>query len=272
MKRIACAAIVLAIAAIATIAAQENPLIGSWKLNLARSDFAGQTMALKQVAPDEMEMTAEGQTFRFKLNGEKAPGMFGYTTSWTKTGENTWESVVTVNDKTVSTDTYTLSPDGKTLTLTSKGTKPNGEPFEEKVTYQRAESATTPTGTSGKMGAVGFAGEWKSMEFKTDSPGTLQFEANGEDGLTVKLVEWGSTASAKFDGKDYPASGPTLPAGFTVSMKRISPRSVEIAFKKDGKPVMTNLYTVSTDGKTLTAEERMTGSKRPTTIVFDRVQ
>ena len=57
--------------------------------------------------------------------------------------------------------------------------------------------------------------------------------------------------SAKFDGKDYPATG--LTNADTVSVKRIDANTVETTQKKNGDVVMTVTTKVATDGKTRTS-------------------
>jgi hypothetical protein len=56
---------------------------------------------------------------------------------------------------------------------------------------------------------------------------------------------------AKFDGKDYPATG--LPAGDSVSVKRINADTIQATMKKGGKVMMTVSSVVSKDGKTRTS-------------------
>ena len=60
--------------------------------------------------------------------------------------------------------------------------------------------------------------------------------------------------SAKFDGKDYPATG--IANADTVSVRRIDANTVETKQKKDGKVVMTVTTKVSNDGKTRTSTWR----------------
>ena len=60
--------------------------------------------------------------------------------------------------------------------------------------------------------------------------------------------------SAKFDGKDYPATG--VANADAVSVKRIDANTVETVQKKDGKAVMTITSKVSQDGKTRTSTWR----------------
>lgn len=56
---------------------------------------------------------------------------------------------------------------------------------------------------------------------------------------------------AKFDGKDYPATG--LPVGDAVSVKRVNASTIQVTMKKDRKTVMTVTSVVSQDGKTRTS-------------------
>ena len=76
-------------------------------------------------------------------------------------------------------------------------------------------------------------------------------EATGTDGEGKPThVQY----SAKFDGKDYPATG--IANADTVSVRRIDANTVETKQKKDGKVVMTVTTKVSNDGKTRTSTWR----------------
>ena len=77
--------------------------------------------------------------------------------------------------------------------------------------------------------------------------------------------------SAKFDGKDYPATG--IPNADTVSVKRIGANTVETKQKKDGKVVMTITTKLSEDGKTRTSTWRgknAEGKEVHNVVVFDK--
>jgi hypothetical protein len=76
--------------------------------------------------------------------------------------------------------------------------------------------------------------------------------------------------SIKFDGKDYAAQGPNLPAGYATSNRRLSDRAVELTDKIDGKVLDTQQVEVSTDGKTLTITTHIPGQAKPNIQVFDR--
>ena len=74
----------------------------------------------------------------------------------------------------------------------------------------------------------------------------------------------------KFDGKDYPCTGPTMPKNFVMSVKKTGPRTLEFTEKMDGKVVFGDAFSVSSDGKTLTDEATPPGSKEKIKLIYDK--
>ena len=113
------------------------------------------------------------------------------------------------------------------------------------------------------------AGTWKLDVAKSKfSPGpppksaTLTIEAQG-DSVKTKLEEveaddshTGYEYTATLDGKDYPVAGSTSPERLrgadAVVIRRNGSHAYGAMFKKSGQVMMTNMTTVSKDGKTLT--------------------
>ena len=108
------------------------------------------------------------------------------------------------------------------------------------------------------------SGTWKMNPAKSKySPGpapkslTVKVEADANhvkinaDGINGDGSELHVAYDAKFDGKDYPATG--LPNADAVSVKRLKGGAVESTQKKAGKVTMTITSTVSKDGKTRTS-------------------
>ena len=95
-----------------------------------------------------------------------------------------------------------------------------------------------------------------------------KLDATGTDGDGKPMhVQY----SAKFDGKDYPATG--IPNADAVSLKRIDASTIETLQKKDGKVVMTVTTKVSKDGKTRTSTWRgknADGKDVHNVVVFDK--
>jgi hypothetical protein len=139
-------------------------------------------------------------------------------------------------------------------------------------------------GVAGSAAADSHSGTWKMNAAKsTYSPGpaqksvTLKIES---DGTTYKVDSQGVDANdepihvqfeAKFDGKDYPATG--LPAGDHVSVKRVNASTVQVTMKEGDKPVMTVTSVVSKDGKTRTSTFRgktAQGQDIHNVVVYDK--
>jgi transketolase len=143
------------------------------------------------------------------------------------------------------------------MTVTSKGTKPNGEAFNDSITLQRTS------------GGPGLAGKWKSTEVKSSTE-MWDISPNGDDGLTMKIVDFNAICTMKFDGKDYPATGPTVPKNFTLAVKKTGARSLEMTEKMDGKVISMDTFTISADGKTLTDDAVPAGTTEKIKAVYDK--
>ena len=129
------------------------------------------------------------------------------------------------------------------------------------------------------------SGTWKMDAAKSKfSPGpaqksmTLKIEAD-EKGIKVDGEGVNGDDSplhvqyeAKFDGKDYPASG--MPSGAdTVAVKRVNASTIVSTQKKAGKVIMTVTSKVSADGKTRTSTFNGTdsqGRKVHNVVVLDK--
>jgi hypothetical protein len=250
--------IVFTIAATMAIAAADPPYAGKWKMNPAKSDFGETTVTYDQLPSGEMQATATGQSYKFRIDGRDYPAWFGTDAAWKALSSTSWQTTWTLKGKVLTTDTLTLSPDGKTLTVNTKGTKPNGETIDDTIVSERVS------------GGPGLAGRWKTKNMKSASPNVLEFAPSGADGLAFKIVDMGLSCDAKLDGKDHPCSGPTLGPGWTVAFANQGARALDMTVKNDGKVLFKMSYTVSADGKTLTENGTATGSNEKTKVVYDR--
>ncbi len=239
------------------LAAAEDPFIGTWKLNPAKSKFTGDSLTFEKTAGG-MRWSAAGESYEFKMDGADAPAVFGYTAAWKQVTDRTWETANKLGGKLLSTDYLTLSADGKTLTMETKGTKPDGTSYADSTVYKR------------ETGTDGLPGKWRNKQVKISAPGTMEFSAFEGGGLTWKSVEFNTAWKGKLDEKDYPVSGPTVGEGFTMSMKRLGPRTIEYTEKNNGKAIYRGTLTVSAAGKTLTHVGSPIAVHETTTAVFDR--
>jgi hypothetical protein len=249
---------VLALFAAAGLMAADAPYAGKWTLNPARSDFGDTTLAFEQMAGGEMKQTADGLSYTFKTDGKEYATPWGSTAAWKAVDSQTWQVTHKANGKVVSNDTLTVSADGKTLTAESNRIKANGETSKDVLTFQRVS------------GGPGLAGKWKTKNLKMSSPSVLAITPSGTGGLTLTFVDEKANCAAKFDGRDYPATGPIWPPGWTCSIAKNGDRAFDVTWKKDGKPLYKGTFTASGDGKTLTEVAGAVATTEKIKAVYDR--
>ena len=134
--------------------AQQDPVIGTWKLNLAKSKYTGmdapksQTYKYEANGPDGVKFTndtvnADGTKihaeYAVKFDGNPGPVKGDPNRDMTtnkRVDANTTSGTSSLKGKQVGTYTRSVSKDGKTLTVTAKGTNA-GKPYEQTSVYDR---------------------------------------------------------------------------------------------------------------------------------------
>ena len=198
----------------------------------------------------------EGSRPNLNLDGKEYPLPDGGTTSWTALDAKTWQVTNRRNGRISAT--YRLTLDGDTLLFDSKRSKASGDTSDELARATRVS------------GGPGVIGRWRISAVTKPAIMSMNIAPNGEDGVTLTASESGAVCKAKFDGTDYPVTGPFVGKGETYMMKKTGPRSFEIVEKLNGKPLYTDNVSVSEDGKTLTFDSSATGSHDAAKTVYDR--
>lgn len=247
--------LIAGLSCVTAAAMAENPFVGTWKIDYSQSKLTGHTVAFTPEAEGRVRLTAGGHSYSFKPDGSDATNTVGETEQWTKVDDHTWKTVTKAGPETI-TDTWKLGDDGKTLSVSTTGTKPNGDQINENDTFTRI--------APGK----GFFGRWKSTKISDSSPNTRQFEANGDNGIIWKIPEIKASVDLKFDGKDVAPTGPTVPEGLTIAATKTGPRSFELTEKVKGKVLFKGHFTVSADGKTMTEVGGAPGVNEPEKSVY----
>lgn len=235
----------------------ESPCDGTWKLNTAKSHLAGDTMSLEDAGGGKLKYTDADQSYSFAADGSSFTTPIGLERTVRKNSDGTYTTTNKKNGLLISTGTWKPSADGDTLVIELKGTKPNGDTFDNLTTYVR---------TSPGMGVVG---GWKSTEVKLSSPNSITFQTSGND-VTASVAAIKAISHAKWDGKDYPATGPTVPDGLTLSLTRTGPKSCRLVEKSKAKVLVIIDYQVADDGKTMNAKGTNGEGKEPFTEVWDK--
>jgi hypothetical protein len=242
-----------------TVSAANDPFIGNWKVNPGKSKLTDE-MKLESAGANKYVITFQpGAVDTIVTDGSEQPALSGTTLSITVKGPNNWIVVRKKDGRTLLSADWTLSADGKTLTDDFTGYQSDGSKSTTHFVYQRTTAGS------------GFAGTWDSDNAKPDSAMKLQIQSYEADGLSIYGPELKITRNLKFDGNDYPDSGPDAPPGLMSSGRRVNERSLEITRKFKGKLIDTQQFELSTDLKTITLRVFLPGENKPRNIfVFDR--
>lgn len=137
----------------ATVTAQSDPFIGTWTLNLAKSKFNPGPAPKSQTRT----WTADGKVTVQGVNGAGAPVTYAYTikadgkdypaTGAVPNGANavsskrldayTVEARFARGGQHADTTTFVVSQDGRVLTMTAKGTRPDGGTLDDLLVWDR---------------------------------------------------------------------------------------------------------------------------------------
>ena len=158
MKRILllASAVVLSLVASGVSLAQENPQIGTWKLNVAKSKYTGISTPKSETRTvvtqgDGYKVTYDGTAadgspisynYTTNLNGKDSPlsgtTPFGAdTVAVTRVDANTNTAIAKKAGKTLVTTRSVVSKDGKVSTITGKGMNAQGQPISYTAVFDK---------------------------------------------------------------------------------------------------------------------------------------
>ena len=141
--------------------------------------------------------------------------------------------------KTMFTEVDTVSPDGSELTQMMKDTT-EGRPTTVETLSKRVDEGTG--------GSHALSGSWQAYRINRSKNGaTITYKCT-IDGFSAE-TPLGERFDAKFDGKEYPLEND--PGHTMVSVKLLSPRTIEITSKRHGKVVGILRLSVVPDGRSI---------------------
>ena len=216
------------------------PFLGRWKFNPAKSDLQTTRLVFAQAPSGDMTMTMQGLAQTFRIDGTERPAVLGSTAIWTQTGPRSWKTVYRMAKTDNNIDNYTLSEDGRTLTMKTNYLVP--KPYDQTIVFSRAS------------GGPGLTGVWQTRTVQTES--LLEMAPAGGDTVKVSWPSFGGTATLALDGREAPVTGPptAVAPGMTAFLKTTGPRTFELGMKLKGVNMTTGRFMVAPDGKTMTAE------------------
>ena len=243
--------------------AANDPFVGKWKLNAAKSSFTDQVM-VEAAGPNRYAITfveadiPRGVTDAVVANGKDQPAVFGTTLSVTKAKPNTWKVVRKSHGHMLLIAIWKLSEDGNTLSDAFTGYQPDGSTSTINYVFTRT------------AGRSGFVGTWQSKSEKVDSGFEIQMRPYQGDGLSFITAAVNETRNLKFDGRDYPDLGANVRPNSESSGRRVNARTLELTDKIKGKVTDTQQLKLSPNLKILTVTMRPADQGTPNILVFDR--
>ena len=150
-KRLLGVAVLTVFASIVSLAQAPDPLLGTWKLNPAKSKgtYKSGTSVFER-AGDGIKgsvdlVAADGTAYHWSFTGTydgkdnpvTGKNPYGDTVAFTRTNPNTYIVSVKKGGKQVVTQTITVAADGKTRTTTVKGTDAKGQPVDGMSFYEK---------------------------------------------------------------------------------------------------------------------------------------
>jgi hypothetical protein len=171
--------------------------------------------------------------------------------------DNTVETICKKGGKTIETSRYTVSGDGKELSLNTTEYPKGGEPpYMIKNTFVRVGAASA--------GSHALSGSWRLQipEFIF----TIKSSNN-----SLVILHKGKSYETKLDGKDAPLKVKGDSASYTASLTRVNDRSIDGILKRDGKTIAVIHLTISADGKTMTMKADYKGLSVLPTIIPETI-
>jgi hypothetical protein len=236
-----------------------DPFAGTWKLDSARSQFPPDTMRVESAGANKYTFIfAEPTAETIVLDGTDQAAAYDSTLSVAEQGSRVWSVVRKSKGRVIISAHWTLSEDSRTLHDSYTEYKSDGSPFTVDYLYLR------------KGGGQGFAGTWQSTSEIFVTPYVIEIRPYQGDGFSLIDPVARIDKSVKFDGKDYPNSGPNASADMTSSGRRVSERHLELTDKLKDKVQSIDDFQLSNDLRTMTEIQHPANQGKPVILVFQR--
>jgi len=231
----------------AAVAVAQNAFDGTWKIELGTPPASNPEVWLVQDGIYRCESCVP--PIKVKANGrdQRVSGQSYDTISVTIVDARTVKQVEKKGRKIVSDETFTVSPDGKTLTDEfPNGEERNGVPMHTKFVFTRI--------ANGPPGSHLISGFWRMSKLENVADRFLLITLKVRDGSLEMTRPTGQSFTASLDGTDAPYKGD--PSVNFVSVKLLSEDSIEETDKHGGKILRVTTMTVSPDGNLMTIQSK----------------
>lgn len=257
------AALVLAAPAAAMAA---SPFDGTWKTDPKTITTSGKPM-VDVLKDGYFACSSCVPAYRVKADGtpQPLPAETTYVNRVTVTvvDPRTIRAVGSEGDKRMGVQTFTVSPDGKALTIKfdMAPIHPGAPPAEATTVYTRV--------AAGPPGSHAASGTWRrtAVTALSDSNATMTLKVDGP--TVVYTSAAGTSYHAVSGGKPVPMRGD--PTGLMASVEKVGDHKVVETDWRKGKKVEVDTYTVAPDGKTMSVVEHFLDTGRVTTSTANKI-
>lgn len=213
---------------------------GTWKLNESKSNIAGPSFSLTILSTGEYRSDNGTYSYDFRCDGKEYATSTSRSISCMQSSPSEMDTTIKEDGRTVGTNHWELSADGKALTVRGNSIGTDGSVKAGERVYLR---------TSGSNGFVGGWTDAKRLESRPQLVLTLHKQT-----LHIKLSGTGQYMDPPLNGTDSPCHGPGVPQGLTIAIRPNGPREFLTFRKIGGKIVNQGALRLSADGRTLTEE------------------
>ena len=253
--RLNCACAVFALAAVPCFAAGPS-WDGTWKLNIAKSKFTGDTFTVE--AKGNMMHASDGVvSYDFACDGKAYAVIADRTLTCTGSPAAGYDFMSKAGDKVLSKSHRTFSADGKTMTIHGTEMRPDGTKPEYTDVYKR------------QSGTSGMVGKWMNVKSQA-AAASMVIQTKG-NWIKIYSPEFKNSVEGKMDGSALPMAGANIPPGVTQTIKPDGPSKLHYTVQYNGKVLEEGTQTLSADGKTLVDEEWAPGKMNEKSVaVYER--
>ena len=238
--------------------AADSPWNGTWTLDPGKSHLTGETFTYSK-GPGDLLHYSDGSTvdFDFGIDGKEYKACANRTVTWTAAGNNAWDSVNKIEGKAFTKVHRELSADGKTLTITAAGTRPDGSTYRDESVFERVS------------GTDGLIGTWRSVKVAFSGPHQFVISSPASGVLHYEIPDMKLSVEGRADGSDHPVTGPTAPPGMTSGFRLVNPTKLTYVLKINGKPDSYGVQTLARDGRSFSDTSWNAGKEsEKTTAVY----
>lgn len=237
--------------------------VGSWMQNPSKSHGTiskDLTYTFSQEADGFITIVRGGvqlrDRVRFDGNDYPTPGVPGRTTSWTQVSNAVLETTIKNSSGWVARGKWTLSADGRHLTQETTRTQPLAD--TNIIEYVR----TSGSGTS-------VIGAWEPVLSTSSVPESFAVTSSDATTLSVSF-RTGVRYTMRPDGQAYDARSDGFP-DMTAVVTSLGGRALQRTTFRGRTPLLEAVWTLSSDGRTLTVTSRTVGSSdQPSQLVYER--